>query len=163
VVPTRLKWQHRRIPTRLVETDSDSIVPVTSLSTTDLPPLPPPQTDLRAFSSTVARPRPSGKLGSTVYARATAASGAKDTFAVGLALIRLEQLDGVFSIGQPIPNPAPLEEDTAGLAGESGVSAAGGNARTLQATDGARQPKWLVKGFMPEWWGDRAKQRIQNE
>ena len=61
--------------------------------------LPLAHTDLRPAVSKVAKPRASGKLGSSLWA--TSAESGED-IAVGLALLRLEQMeidDGVFSIG----------------------------------------------------------------
>lgn len=79
----------------------NSLLPTTFLDprpSTTTPGLPAMHTDVRPAISSVAKPRPSGKLLSTISVSST-----EETVNIGLALLRLEQMDiedGTFAVGE---------------------------------------------------------------
>jgi hypothetical protein len=86
-------------------------------------------------------------MGSSIFMTDAAASSSATPFAVGLALLRLEQIspeaggEGVFVTASAATEASP---------GEAGISSpAGGQER------GVGVP-WRCKAFLPDWWGDRA-------
>ena len=128
------------------------------LTSTDAP-LPPPQSDVRPLVSTVSRPRPSGKLLASslrIVDKPTQASqSVHSAVTVGLALLRLEQVDAAAS-GQEgggvftVILHAASDSDT-----EAGVSAAGGNTARLDLPSGIQ---WRLRAFKPMWWSEKAIQ-----
>jgi len=81
-----------------------SLIPTTFLNPLPVPAPsdfspPQPQSDLRPLTSKVAKPRPAGRLGSTIVVGSPSCT--EEKVAIGLALVRLEQMeldDGMFAL-----------------------------------------------------------------
>lgn len=86
-------------PIDLIPTAFDIPEPATQANL----PLPAPQSDIRPSQSSVTKPRPSGKMGSSMWC--TSKNASDQSVAIGLALVRLEQMSaesgnyGVFKVG----------------------------------------------------------------
>ncbi|GAA6052906.1 hypothetical protein JCM3770_004402 [Rhodotorula araucariae] len=118
-------------------------------------PLPPPSSTLTLLHTSSARPRASGKLGTSLCA----ATAAGQTVALAFGSVRLDHLDpaeggggggggdgdGVFVV------KAPVDKE-----GAVGGAAEGGKEGVTERGDGAGESdeegaRWLAKGFKTEW------------